>query len=194
MAGVMLETRSKRRSSQDSRPRASRRKTPPETMPKREGGIDLEVLDVQESLGTAKPCREPGAGRRDQGRRDRDQQLGPEDDRLPEGDGETGEREAREVDEAGQRRAAGPGRKAGSDRRARRRSPPAASGSRHSLGDPPVGVIGRRRHDPDVMAARGEPGSHLAGELADARRLGRMVEAIDQEAQAATPLPATIEA
>src|ERR1700690_1454276 len=49
--------------------------------------------------------------------------------------------------------------------------------------DLPGGVIGRRRDDLHLMAARGEPGRHLAGEFPDTGGLGRKIQAVDEDAQ-----------
>jgi len=48
--------------------------------------------------------------------------------------------------------------------------------------DAPFGIIGRGCDDLHLVAAPGEPGRHLAGELADAGGLGREIKAIDQNA------------
>lgn len=47
--------------------------------------------------------------------------------------------------------------------------------------DTPRGVVGRCRNDTDFVAARGKPGGHFAGVFADARKLGGVVDAVDQD-------------
>ena len=46
---------------------------------------------------------------------------------------------------------------------------------------PPGRVIGRCSHDPQLMAARGQPGDHFAGIFGDADQVGREIQSVHQD-------------
>ncbi len=73
-----------------------------------EGGVDLEILDMEQGARAGQPGRQPRPRGRNQGRRDGDQNLGAEGARSPQGHRQAADGEARQMDQPAQ--APGPGR------------------------------------------------------------------------------------
>ena len=153
---------------------------------KLEGSVDLEVLHVEPAGGGACLGDEEGQGRAEEGRLDGPDDLGVPGD-LTQHDGQAANHEGEEMEDTlgsvgllrNVERGAVNGRDKGIVFAFDVEGLPAVL-----VPDTPCGVIGRRRHDPDVMPSCREPGRHLACVFANAGQLGRIVQPVDENAEA----------
>ena len=151
-----------------------------------EGGVHLEILDVEPGWASRKGCDGESDGCTAKGGLDGDDDVGSPGDLAEHlGDAERGE--GQEMGDAGASGGVEGDVEGGSiDGRATRRwcGLHAVEGAAIFGVDPPVRVVGRARHDAHFVAYLGEMVSPVSGVFSDAGELGREVQTIDQDAKA----------
>ncbi len=155
-----------------------------------EGGIYLEVVDVEPGGGAGGFGYEEGQGGTEEGGLYREDYIGPPED-LAEHDWEAAQHEGDQVGypfEAGG--FCGDVEGGAVDRGFAGLALGAIQLASVVFADAPGGVIRGGGDDPDFVASGGQPGGHLSGVLADTSQLGGVVDAVDQNSQG-TPLPPT---